>query len=68
MSKEGIQGLALGRKDILRLDPHDLHVRPGWNCRDVNFNPNDPEDLALAESIASVGVKQPLTASSNSWV
>ena len=22
MSKEGIQGLALGRKDILRLDPH----------------------------------------------
>lgn len=62
MSKEGIQGLALGRKDILRIDPRNLHIRPDWNCRDVNFDPTDPDDLALAESIASVGVKQPMTA------
>lgn len=62
MSKEGIAGLALGRKDILRIDPRNLHIRPDWNCRDVNFDPADPEDLALAESIAAVGVKQPMTA------
>lgn len=62
MSKDGIQGLALGRKDILRIDPRNLHIRPEWNCRDVNFDASDPDDLALAESIASVGVKQPMTA------
>lgn len=62
MSKDGIQGLALGRKDILRIDPRNLHIRPEWNCRDVNFDPTDPDDLALAESIAAVGVKQPMTA------
>jgi len=60
--KEGIQGLAVGRKDILRIHPSDLHIRDEWNCRDVNFDPADPDDLALAESIAAVGVKQPLTA------
>ena len=62
MSKEGIQGLALGRKDILRIDPRNLQIRPDWNCRDVNFNPADADDISLAESIAAVGVKQPLTA------
>ena len=62
MAKGGIQDLALGRKDILRIDPSDLHVKDGWNCRDRNFNPADDEDMALAASIAEVGVKQPLTA------
>lgn len=61
-SKDGITGLALGRKDILRIAPEHLQIKEGWNCRDVNFDPEDPEDLALAKSIASVGVKQPLTA------
>lgn len=62
MSKTGIQSLAVGRKDVLRIAPADLHIREGWNCRDVNFNPDDEDDLALAKSIAEVGVKQPLTA------
>lgn len=62
MSKKGIQSLALGRKDILRIDPYDLNIKEGWNCREVNFNPDDEDDLALAESIAEIGVKQPLTA------
>lgn len=62
MSKEGIQGIAEGRKDILQIAPHNLHIRPDWNCRDVNFNAEDPDDLALAQSISAVGVKQPLTA------
>ena len=62
MSKEGIHAIAVSRKDILRIDPLDIHIRPEWNCRDVNFNPTDADDLALAESIASVGVKQAMTA------
>ncbi|EGL63608.1 hypothetical protein AGRO_3677 [Agrobacterium sp. ATCC 31749] len=56
-----IKSLAVGRSDIYRMDPRDLHVKVDWNCRTVNFNPEDPDDLALAESISQVGVKQALT-------
>lgn len=60
-NKEGIKGVAVGRIDIYRMAPADLHVKDGWNARVVNFNRADPEDLGLAQSIAEVGVKQPLT-------
>lgn len=43
-------------------DPRKLHVQEGWNSRAVTFSPDDEEDIALARSIAEVGVKQPLTA------
>jgi ParB/RepB/Spo0J family partition protein len=56
-----IKSLAVGRSDIYRMDPHDLNVKVDWNCRSINFNADDPEDLALAESISQVGIKQPLT-------
>lgn len=63
MSKTyGIKALASGRSDLLRINPRDLQVNDGWNCRDVDFDPADPEDRALADSIAEVGVRQPLTA------
>lgn len=62
MAKQGIHSVAQGRKDLLRIDPTDLHIKEDWNCREVNFNPKDADDLALAHSIAEVGVKQPLTA------
>ena len=39
MAKGGIQELALGRKDILRMDPISLHIKEGWNCREVTFDP-----------------------------
>lgn len=62
MTKQGgIKDLAKGRIDIYRMDPHDLHVKDDWNSRTVNFDPTDPDDAALAASIAEVGVKQPLT-------
>ncbi|TPI86393.1 hypothetical protein [Mesorhizobium sp. B2-8-9] len=63
MSKnmEGIKGVAVGRSDTYRLAPADIHVKDGWNCRTENFNPDDPDDLALAQSIAEVGVKANLT-------
>lgn len=57
----GIKDLAVGRSDIYRMRLEDLHIKEGLNCRVVNFNPEDAEDLALANSIAQVGVKQPLT-------
>ena len=62
MSKTGIQGIATGRSDTFRIDLNDLHVREGWNARDVDFNPNDEDDLALAQSIAEVGIKETMTA------
>lgn len=57
----GIKDIAVGRVDNFRLRPEDIHVRPGWNCRDVDFSSDDPDDLALARSIAESGVKEPLT-------
>lgn len=62
MSKTGIQGIATGRSDTFRISLDDLHVREGWNARDVDFNPNDEDDLALAQSIAEVGIKETMTA------
>ncbi len=57
----GIQDMALGRSDLLRMDPRHLHVEAGCNVRVRNFDPTDEEDLALAKSIAENGVRQPLT-------
>lgn len=56
-----IKGLAIGRSDIYRMDPRDLNIKDDWNCRVVNFNPEDADDIALAQSISQVGVKQPMT-------
>lgn len=61
MSKTGIKDIAIGRSDVYRVPPDDIHIRDEWNSR----NDNDPENVAhierLAESIIEVGVKQPLT-------
>lgn len=57
----GIKETALGRFDVFRLALNDIHTRDGWNVRDVDFNPSDPDDLSLASSIAENGVKEPLT-------
>lgn len=57
----GIQDLAVGRVDLFRLNPRDLRIEPHWNSRACDFDPDDAEDIALAKSIAEVGVKQALT-------
>jgi ParB/RepB/Spo0J family partition protein len=57
----GIKGIAKGRSDTYRIKPEDIHVKEGFNSRVVNFDPTDAEDLALAQSIAQIGVKQPVT-------
>lgn len=56
----GIKDLALGRSDVYHVDPRALQVKPGWNCRDKDFDPNDADDLAFASSVAQ-GVKEALT-------
>jgi ParB family transcriptional regulator, chromosome partitioning protein len=57
----GLKGMAKGRSDIYRVDPRELHTKKGWNGRDFD----DPENKAhvemLANSIAVIGVKEPLT-------
>lgn len=56
-----IKDIATGRTDVYKVDPRALHLKPDWNSRDVD----NPENIAhidqLAQSIAEVGVKQPLT-------
>lgn len=59
----GLASISEGRSDIHRVDPRKLKVRPNWNSRD----PNAPENIEhidmLAQSIAQIGVKEPLTVS-----
>jgi hypothetical protein len=38
-----------------------LSIRPGWNSREAVFNPEDPEDLWLAQSIKDSGVLEALS-------
>lgn len=57
----GIKDIAVGRSDTYRMALADLHIKDGLNSRTVNFDPADPDDYALALSIAQVGVKQPFT-------
>lgn len=55
MAKGGIQELALGRKDILRMDPISLHIKEGWNCREVTFDPDNAGSLMGALEQAAEG-------------
>lgn len=59
--KSGIRDKAVAREDAFRFDPRELKVRPGFNSRDYDFDPNDEADMELANSIAAVGVREPLT-------
>lgn len=60
-SKSGAKALSVGRSDLYRLRPSDIHVKEGFNSRVKDFDPEDADDIALAHSIAQVGVKQPVT-------
>ncbi|MFG1462080.1 hypothetical protein V5F77_04195 [Xanthobacter sp. DSM 24535] len=55
----GIKDIALGRQDIFRLAPSDIHIREGWNVREET-----PELAAhidgIALSMSKIGVKDPL--------
>lgn len=57
----GLKSLAEGRSDMFRIDPRKLKIKDGWNSRDFNDPSNADHIDMLAKSIASVGVKEPLT-------
>ena len=60
-SKSGLASLSQGRTDVFRVDPRQLHIKDGWNKRDMNDPANIEHIDQLAKSIAEVGVKEPLT-------
>lgn len=59
--KFGIKELASGRKDSFRLPLGSIHIKAGWNARDVDTDAYRSGIRDLALSIAAVGVKEPLT-------
>lgn len=56
-----LKEIALGRSDVFRVAPDEIHIREGWNARDFNDPANAAHVEMLAESIAEIGVKKPLT-------
>ena len=59
-TKSGLASLSEGRSDLLKIDPRKLHVKRGWNTRDMNDPSNVDHVDMLAKSIAEIGVKVPL--------
>jgi len=57
----GIKDIQVGRSDIFRLKPDDVHVKPGWNVRDPRDVIHSDHLDQLASSIAVNGVLEPLT-------
>lgn len=60
MSKHGLKDYAVGRSDLLRIDPRVIVVEEGWNARDLSDPENAEHVRELSMSIREVGVKIPL--------
>jgi ParB/RepB/Spo0J family partition protein len=56
-----LKKVALKRGEIYHIDPRILKIREGFNPRDINSIESCEHIEELATSIASIGVKQPLT-------
>lgn len=61
MAKEttGLRSIAESRGEMLQIDPRKLKVEPGWNQREEGPDLDAHIDT-LAQSIAQVGVREPL--------
>lgn len=60
-SKNGINGIKVGKSDLWKLDPRDVTIAPEWNQRDFDDPANIAHVQELKASIREVGVKEPLT-------
>src|SRR5882672_2826443 len=60
-TKQGLASISQGRSDMYRLDPRVIKVKDGWNCRDLNAQDTKDHIESLAQSIAEIGVQEPLT-------
>jgi ParB/RepB/Spo0J family partition protein len=56
-----LRDLAESKRDLLMFDPRKIQVEPGYNIRDLETVDAKVKLRELARSIASEGVKQPLT-------
>ena len=56
----GIAQFSQGRSDIHRVNPRELFLKPNWNMREESPELEAHIDM-LAQSIAEIGVKEPIT-------
>lgn len=56
----GIAQFSEGRSDVHRVDPRKLFIKPNWNMREESAELEAHVDM-LAQSIAEIGVKEPIT-------
>lgn len=56
----GIAQFSKGRSDVHRVDPRELFIKAGWNMRDEGPDLDAHIDM-LAQSIASEGVREPIS-------
>ena len=56
----GIAQFSKGSSDIFKINPNDLFLKSGWNTRDDSPELEAHIDM-LAQSIAEIGVKEPIS-------
>ena len=67
MAKTGLASLSQGRSDLFNVDPRQLHIKQGWNNRDLTDPSNIEHIDMLARSIAEIGVKKALVVYWERW-
>ena len=56
----GIAQFSLGKSEVFKVDPRKLFIKPNWNMREESTELEAHIDQ-LAQSIAEIGVKEPIT-------
>src|SRR5882757_2418185 len=56
----GIAQFSQGSSDVFKIDPRKLFLKPNWNTRDESPELEAHIDM-LAQSIAEIGVKEPIS-------
>lgn len=54
-----IKTLCQGRSDVFRMNPYDLHIKPGWNVREMTSLEVLEQISYLADDISHRGVLEP---------
>lgn len=57
----GMKSAAIGRSDVFHIPVHQIHVKDGWNVREMGTEDNQTALRELVDSIKEIGVQEPLT-------
>lgn len=57
----GMKAAAIGRSDVFHIPVDNIHIKEGWNVREMHTDDNKAALRELVDSIKEIGVQEPLT-------